>query len=71
MDLDALINREESSWLSEVSSKRTMAGNPKKKPKWYEEQMARSREFRALLERRVQRDRELAAQREREQREDG
>jgi hypothetical protein len=41
-----------------------MAG--KKKPaKWYEERMARSREFRALLERRAALDRKLAAARER------
>jgi hypothetical protein len=38
-----------------------MAKDPKKTPKWYEERLARSREFRALLERRVERDRELAA----------
>ena len=46
-----------------------MAGKRKKNPKWYEERLARSREFRALLERRVQRDRELAAARESAERE--
>jgi hypothetical protein len=42
-----------------------MAGKPKKTPRWYEEQMERSRRFRELLRRRVELDQKLAAERER------
>ena len=43
-----------------------MAGKRKKTPDWYRERMARIAEFRALLERRAQRDREIAAAEKRE-----
>jgi len=33
---------------------------PRKKPDWYIEQKQRHEEFRALLEKRIERDRELA-----------
>ena len=39
-----------------------MAKDPKKKPRWFVEQMKRHDEFKALLEKRLERDRELAAQ---------
>ena len=41
-----------------------MAKDPKKTPRWYEERMERSREFRALLERRLEVDARLRAERE-------
>lgn len=37
-----------------------MAKTPKKKPDWYIEQTKRHEEFRALLEKRLVRDREIA-----------
>ena len=40
-----------------------MAKTPKKFPRWYIEQTARHEQFRALLEKRLERDRELDAKR--------
>jgi hypothetical protein len=40
-----------------------MGEEPKKNPRWYEERLERSREFRALLEKRKALDEKLAAER--------
>ena len=48
-----------------------MAKTPKNPPSWYVEQMKRHEEFKAILDKRLERDRELAeaAARRRDQRE--
>jgi hypothetical protein len=46
--------------IRDILERTTVGKTPKKKPDWYLEQKKRHEEFRALLEKRIERDRELA-----------